>query len=154
MISTQRPLKEINAPSANEWYYFITPAVQLPLKLRTYLVFMYKSCPHRSVPPDRIQEHGLKKKSLLRWFNNEPRGGITAADKNVPTMQPAMRLIFFIFNYVCHTCRDQQIFNTSLPVLAFIVAGVLWLLPFIAEIPIPYSVPGSRSEDRDKQENW
>lgn len=44
-------------------------------------------------------------------------------------------------------------FYTSLPVLAFIVAGVLWLLPFIAEIPMPYSVPGSRSVDRDKQEN-
>lgn len=31
-------------------------------------------------------------------------------------------------------------------VLAFIVAGVLWLFPFVAEMPMPYSVPGSRSE--------
>lgn len=32
------------------------------------------------------------------------------------------------------------------PVLAFIVAGVLWLPSFMAEMPMPYSVPGNRSE--------
>lgn len=69
-------------------------------------------------------------------------------------MQPAMRLIFS-YSILCVTNAEiSRFFNTPLPVLAFIVAGVLWLLPFIAEIPMPYSVPGSRSEDRDRQENW
>ena len=39
------------------------------------------------------------------------------------------------------------------PVLAFIVAGVLWLLSFMAEIPMPYSVPGSRSEAQTHRGN-
>lgn len=39
------------------------------------------------------------------------------------------------------------------PVLAFIVAGVLWLLPFMAEMPMPYSVPGSRSEAQRERVN-
>lgn len=40
-----------------------------------------------------------------------------------------------------------------LPVLAFMVAGLLWLLPFMAEIPMPYSVAGRRSEAQKQEQN-
>lgn len=40
-----------------------------------------------------------------------------------------------------------------LPVLAFMVAGLLWLLPFMAEIPMPYSVAGRRSDVQKQEDN-
>lgn len=54
-----------------------------------------------------------------------------------------------LLRLVTHTSREETVIHS--PVLAFIVAGVLWLLAFMAEMPMPYSVPGSRSEHREKQ---
>ena len=71
---------------------------------------------------------------------------ITCIITNQPAVSQDLWYNAAVIHLMCLTCTSgvQTIIHS--PVLAFIVAGVLWLLPFMAEMPMPYSVPGSRSE--------